>query len=365
MGHKLLLADDSITIHKIVRIIFPGDSYELTVVDNGNDALCRAREILPDVMLIDAVMPGRDGYEVCREARKDPLLSGVPILLLTGVFDPFDETVARESGADDFIAKPFESQVLIDKVAELVSLGASRRSAVPPPVDTRPSGIPETGSPAPAEWAAAEVLPPDAIPEAEAGTTGSPAITSSAATAEEPLVIEEVTALVDPWGMGGGEEEPSAIPFGAVASPQEGESLDTLEELVPLPVEEEIQPSPVGEATAGGAVCQGPICDSRNLQGILEGGLLLAEEGGTTVPGREAAGAAPQSVVSPPMSAASREDHPASSDGVATVDLSEEHLVAALSKVSRDVIERIVWEVVPDLAESLIREEIRKIRGGV
>ena len=91
MGYKLLLADDSITIQKVVGIIFSTDAYDLTVVDNGNDALMRAREAVPDIMLIDALMPGKNGYEVCREARIDPLLATVPILLLSGVFEPFDE----------------------------------------------------------------------------------------------------------------------------------------------------------------------------------------------------------------------------------------------------------------------------------
>ena len=133
MGHKLLLADDSITIQKVVGIIFFGEAYALTVVGNGSDALLRAREVLPDIMLIDTLMPEKNGYEVCREVRKDPLLSGIPILLLTGVFEPFDEQKARESGADDFISKPFESQVLIDKVKELIAVGAARRAASPPP----------------------------------------------------------------------------------------------------------------------------------------------------------------------------------------------------------------------------------------
>jgi CheY-like chemotaxis protein len=91
MGNRLLLADDSITIQKVVAIIFANEEFELTVVDNGTAALEKAREIKPDVMLVDALMPGKTGYEVCAEIRRDPNLSSVPLLLLIGAFEPLDE----------------------------------------------------------------------------------------------------------------------------------------------------------------------------------------------------------------------------------------------------------------------------------
>ena len=132
MGTTLLLADDSITIQKVVGIIFANEDYELVVVDNGNSALEKAREIHPDVMLVDAVMPGKSGYEVCEEVRRDPLLKEIPLLLLVGAFESFDEEKARKSGADDHITKPFESQNLIDKVKALVDLAATRAAKVFP-----------------------------------------------------------------------------------------------------------------------------------------------------------------------------------------------------------------------------------------
>src|SRR5512135_1529027 len=103
MGYKVLLADDSITIQKVIGIIFANEDYDLTVVDNGNSALEKAKEILPDVILVDALMPGKSGYEVCREVRLDDSIKDVPLLLLVGAFEPFDEEKARNSGADDHI----------------------------------------------------------------------------------------------------------------------------------------------------------------------------------------------------------------------------------------------------------------------
>ena len=112
MRTKLLLADDSITIQKVVGIIFASEEYELTIVDNGTAALVKIREIMPDVLLVDAVMPGKTGYEVCEEVRRDPVLKGTPILLLTGAFEPFDEGKFRQCGADDIISKPLKLEAI-------------------------------------------------------------------------------------------------------------------------------------------------------------------------------------------------------------------------------------------------------------
>src|SRR6266567_1287455 len=98
MSNKLLLADDSITIQKVVGIIFANEDYELTVVDNGNAALEKARELLPDIILVDALMPGKTGYEVCAEVRRTAALKTTPLLLMTGAFEPFDEEKAKQCG---------------------------------------------------------------------------------------------------------------------------------------------------------------------------------------------------------------------------------------------------------------------------
>ena len=100
MSIKILLADDSITIQKVVGIIFGGEEYALTVVDNGKAAVEKARDLNPDVLLIDALMPGMSGYEVCEAVRATPPISTKPILLLTGSFEPFDEDKAKSCGAD-------------------------------------------------------------------------------------------------------------------------------------------------------------------------------------------------------------------------------------------------------------------------
>ncbi len=121
MGKKLLLADDSVTIQKVVGISFASEDVELLIVDNGNDAVERTRAIRPDVVLADVVMPGLNGYEVCEALQADPDLRHIPVLLLTGTFESFDEKRAARCGAAGHVAKPFEAQALVDRVRALLA----------------------------------------------------------------------------------------------------------------------------------------------------------------------------------------------------------------------------------------------------
>ena len=143
MSKKLLLADDSITIQKVIGITFANEDVDLAIADNGDTALEMAQDQTPDLILADVLMPGKNGYELCEAVKSDPQFKGVPVLLLSGTFEPFDEDKARASGADDWIAKPFESQALIDKVKELLQRApeslavpaSAQLSAEQPPVD--------------------------------------------------------------------------------------------------------------------------------------------------------------------------------------------------------------------------------------
>ena len=120
MPKTLLLADDSVVIQKLVGLSFANEDVNLVTTDNGDDAIARARETRPDLVLADVVMPGKSGYEVCQALKSDPELCGVPVLLLTGTFEAFDEARAREVRSDGHITKPFEAQVLVDRVNELL-----------------------------------------------------------------------------------------------------------------------------------------------------------------------------------------------------------------------------------------------------
>ncbi len=139
MAKTLLLADDSVTIQKVVGISFASEDVDLVTVDNGDDAVSRAKEIRPDAILADVVMPGKNGYEVCEAVKADPALSHVPVLLLTGTFEAFDEERAQRCGAAGHVAKPFEAQVLVERVRELFAQSAA---AAPAPAPAPPAATP-------------------------------------------------------------------------------------------------------------------------------------------------------------------------------------------------------------------------------
>jgi len=164
MPKQILLADDSITIQKVIALTFAGEDYKITSVDNGADAITKAREIRPDIILADVVMPQKNGYEVCEAIKNDPQLKTIPVLLLAGTFEPFDEDLAKKAGADGNIIKPFESQSLIRKVKELVGARAAMPAAEARPVaPPAPAAAPKV---APALTPSAPVPPRPAVPPA-------------------------------------------------------------------------------------------------------------------------------------------------------------------------------------------------------
>lgn len=134
MGVRILVADDSITIQKVVELTFSKEDFEIIAVNNGEDAVKKAKEMRPDLLLVDVIMPQKNGYEVCETLRADPSFSGVPILLLAGTFETFDENEGRRVGANDFVTKPFESQMLVSKVKHLLEEAKARPPAPAPMV---------------------------------------------------------------------------------------------------------------------------------------------------------------------------------------------------------------------------------------
>lgn len=120
MTTKILLADDSLTIQKVVELTFSDSGYDLVCVSNGQRALEKVREDRPDLVLADAVMPEKNGYEVCEAIKGDPATARIPVVLLSGTFEPFDRERAERIGADAIVSKPFDSQQLLAQVDALL-----------------------------------------------------------------------------------------------------------------------------------------------------------------------------------------------------------------------------------------------------
>jgi CheY-like chemotaxis protein len=160
MGKKILLADDSITIQKVIELTFSDEDFEVVTVGNGRLALERVQEAPPDILLCDIIMPEKDGYDVCDFVKKNPSLAHIPVLLLTGAFEPFDQERAARVGCDGFLAKPFEPQTLIAKVKDLLAR-SDKPAAAPvaaPPAPAAPQ-TPIAFHPAPAPAAATPAVP--------------------------------------------------------------------------------------------------------------------------------------------------------------------------------------------------------------
>ncbi|MFL5303012.1 MAG: response regulator, partial [Anaeromyxobacteraceae bacterium] len=176
MPKTLLLADDSITIQKVVGITFAGEDFRVTTVDNGEDAIARARELKPDVILADVVMPRKNGYEVCQAVKSDPALQHIPVLLLAGTFEAFDERRAQSVRADGHIAKPFESQALITKVKELLSGAPVQPAAAQPtaPAAAQPAPVVAQRPAAPTPARPSTAAPPAAARPAPAAPSPRP-----------------------------------------------------------------------------------------------------------------------------------------------------------------------------------------------
>ena len=113
MRGRVLVVDDDPALAEMLGIVLRGEGFEPSFVADGSRALQAFREIKPDLVLLDVMLPGQSGIDVCRSIRSE---SGVPIVMLTARGDTLDVVVGLESGADDYIVKPFKAKELIARV---------------------------------------------------------------------------------------------------------------------------------------------------------------------------------------------------------------------------------------------------------
>ena len=129
MRHKLLLADDSVTIQRVVELTFSGEDVQVVTVSDGEQAIARIPVEHPDIVLADIGMPKRSGYEVAAFVKGRPDLSHIPVLLLAGAFEPVDEARAQQVKSDGVLVKPFEPQQVISRVRELIEAGGRPKAS--------------------------------------------------------------------------------------------------------------------------------------------------------------------------------------------------------------------------------------------
>lgn len=132
MTRRLLLADDSVTIQRVVELTFSGEDIEVVTVSDGEEAIASMTADPPDIILADIAMPKKNGYEVAAFVKEHPTLSRVPVLLLAGAFEPVDEERAKRVKCDGVLVKPFETHEVITRVRELID--GNRQDEPPEPV---------------------------------------------------------------------------------------------------------------------------------------------------------------------------------------------------------------------------------------
>jgi len=118
MSRSILLADDSVTIQKVVALTFDDSDFDLVGLNHGDEALAALRRAVPDMVIADVHMPGASGYELAAAVKA--VSADTPVLLLIGTFEPFDEERFAASGADGYLLKPFESDELRERVEALL-----------------------------------------------------------------------------------------------------------------------------------------------------------------------------------------------------------------------------------------------------
>ncbi|MDP1824687.1 MAG: response regulator [Archangium sp.] len=379
MPKSVLVADDSLTIRKIVGMLFAMEDFTLTAVDNGLDAVAKARELRPDLVIADCMMPGKNGYEVCQELKSDPSTSHIPVLLLAGNFEPFDPARAQAVGANGHIPKPFDSTSFLDRVR--ASVGMAPAAAQPNPLShlgpsTTPMGAPAAPNPQ-------QIRPPAAPPQPLQGISQPRPMPGLQGQPGQPLrpmpgVPMGTQPGMPPRPMGvpmgtqpGMPPRPMGMPMGQPGMPPGGMPPRPMG--VPMGTQPGMPPRPMGVPGMPGTMPPGPGMARPPMAGTpgmppapgMPGG-FPRPPGAAPLPGvprRDPFGlpghAPPQQHQQPhpPQRTESLDldSHRGAGDG------GEAHLREALSKASKEVIEKIAWEVVPQLAETIIREELERL----
>jgi DNA-binding response OmpR family regulator len=392
MYKKILLAEDSLTIQKVFELALAKSDVALTMIDNGEDAVRLAGEIVPDLVVADVTLPGKDGFQITSDLRASEKTRSVPVLVLAGTVTPFDEERFKACGANGVLFKPFESQQLIDKVEELLGEGQEAPAAE---TETAEAGAESGGS---EPWDFSDVLE-DVEAEADRGqVAGGPrgedllsAVSAAPGKGKNHQAFGEFDVSLDEIGGTEAAEEAAASPDG-----EEREDVRILEG-ARLSEETHLEGDPATDAPPP-VTDLGPAAEA--VQDLLELDELdeidlMREDPLTFVPRREEAPRGPEiphateeapaerDEAPPPPAEEERESEPAIPSVLRdafsaraeeifrevtakTVEkvMGEwmDRIAGELSQKIRESVETVAWDVIPGTAEALIREEIARIR---
>jgi DNA-binding response OmpR family regulator len=410
MAKRILIADDSVTIQKAFAMTFAGaDDVTVSGARSADEGLSLAQRAHPDLIIADGVMPGRSGYDLCASIKADPALRTVPVLILASTQQPYDAARGQKAGADGQLTKPWETNALMEKVREILRGGAPAPApsahvpAAPPAAGRAAASLPaaaiddddeygeisiDTGRDsvptAPTVARVRATTPPPAPPPASPGRISSPGMPA----------IPAAPAASPPPSSGGSSPgmRPSLIPGmrpGAMPPGRPGTMPVRPTAAAPLPATAPPRPTaqPVGRTLMGVPAANIPIPGVMrpSMPGMPSVPSMPSMP--TSVPMPPPAAPPPRQPTGPavPIDTRARVATPPPRQRIATpppprqpigtpvshasVSASVEQKLATLSakgpeyeaiaKLSREIIEQVVWEIVPELAEAIIREHVK------
>ncbi len=370
-GKKLLLADDSVTIQKVVDLTFADEGVTVLTVNNGREAIEKLFEFAPDVVLADVFMPQMGGLAVCEHIKQNDQFKHIPVMLLVGSFEPFDEREARRVGADDILTKPFQSiRNLIDKVGVLVS-GRAPEEQIPTkelPHPHEPAPAPEKLSEEELQVTTADTLP---LPDDQRHIVEHYAARQEARAASHQNMDETVeTKLPETEAKPANTDELLDL-SGMQAS---GVQLDD-DFVLDLDLDEPAEPSPAVPAYSA------PLFQRRSRVGMdglfstatvdrfadthesIRPDQLSAERAAESLAHDTAPIQAQVATEHVPSMAAQSSSNQADAGAMITSEQLSPELIdmiarRAVAQLSEKVVQEIAWEVVPQLAELMIKRQL-------
>ncbi len=317
MSKIVLCVDDSATMQQVADITFRGTEFTYVGARSYDEALDKAKGQKPAVVLADSVMTGKTGYDLCLALKSDAAFASVPVVILVGNGAPYDSAKGVQVGADANLPKPWDTQTMLEKVTEIVTKAASGVAKPGQGAAVQPAA---SAAPVAAAAAAAKNVPAAAAgaqPPRSATIMGMPTIKMPAGTAPAVAPGPSKTTVmavppVSPDGSVGRAPAPSQPAMRAPAA------------ATPSPAAAASAPAPSFNPTLGAnrasMVSGNPTKRSALVEATLNKMAARLAEASGLQPG------------SPEL--------------------------LALIKLSAEVVERVVWEVVPELAEAIIRENL-------
>ena len=353
-GRKLLLADDSATIQKVIDLTFADEGVHVVAVGNGQDAIDQLLEVEPDIVLADVFMPARNGYEVCEYVKTNEKLKHIPVMLLVGSFEPFDEAEARRVGADDILTKPFQSiRRLIDRVGSLVSS--------PPVEKERPTAeLPKVPEPEEEQFMDTyelEVTTADTLPLEQALIDHEQKVEQPVAATESLPREETMETETRDDSQGDSDVLLDLGEYEPVHASADDEFVLDLDEqpseapaYAAAPMRTFVEPE-VKEAVAAASAYES------TYQPQVHPSFADTQEVPFASAMQDVAVVEPEPVAAEPEPVAASTSF---SPGQLTPEMIDVIARRVVEMMSDKVVREIAWEVVPDLAELLIKEQLEK-----